>query len=221
MYCLIREYFSIINLIITFLQSHKIVERPHNKGDSVMMKTMIFILTLMIAMLCSTAMAETAGTTTSIQYGVVQSAQTISKDSRHAGGALVGGLVGALVGGRRHRTFKVVAGAATGAAIQGASSGGDTLQQYMVKTLDGGEIRISTEQQDIRTGDCVVIEQGEHANIRRVSSVHCAPPVTTIAPQHHQQAANECQSAKKELVAAKTEEAVNLASQKVRVLCED
>ena len=185
-----------------------------------MIKTKIFILTLTIAMLCSTAMAGTVGTATSIQYGVVQSAQTISKEARHAGGALVGGLVGAMLG-PRHRPLKVIAGAATGAAIQGASTGGDTLQQYIVKTMGGGEIRISTEQQDIRTGDCVVVEQGAHANIRRVSSIHCQAPVTTVAPQHHQQAANECQSAKNELVAAKTEEAVNLAAKKVRVLCEE
>ena len=185
-----------------------------------MKKTMIFILTLMVTMLCSTAMAETVGTTTSMDYGVVQSAQTISKESRHAGGALVGGLVAAILG-PRHRAIKVIAGAATGAAIQGASTGGDTLQQYTVKTMGGGEIKISTEQQDIDTGDCVVIEQGEHANIRRVSGVHCEQPGTTVAPQHHQQAANDCQIAKKELADAKTEEEVNMESKKVRVLCED
>ena len=185
-----------------------------------MMKNIIVIFTLIIAMVCSVALAETVGTTTSMQYGTVKSMETIEKDSSYAGGAIVGGVVGAMLG-RRHRPAKVIAGAAAGAAIQGASTSGDTLQQYVVKTMSGGEIRISTEQQDIRPGDCVVIEQGEHANIRRVSSYHCEPPGTKEAPPHHQQAANVCQNAKKELAEAKTDEEVNLAVKKVRVLCED
>jgi hypothetical protein len=38
-----------------------------------------------------------------------------------------------------------------GAAIQGSATSGDTLQQYTIMTMGGGEIKISTEQQDIRT----------------------------------------------------------------------
>lgn len=184
-----------------------------------MTKTIVIILAVIFAVPSGYTIAQSAGTV-SIQYGIVESTGTVTKEKKHAGGALVGGLFGALLG-PRHRGFKMAAGAITGAAIQGAHTSG-TLQQYTVKTVDdGGEIRISTEQQDIRTGDCVMIEQGGHANIRRVSSIHCEPPVTKVPPQHHRQAADECQIAKKELADAKTEKAANLAVTKVRVLCED
>ncbi len=41
-----------------------------------------------------------------IQYGTVEHVQTVSKDAKHAGGALAGGVIGALVGPRRHRGIR-------------------------------------------------------------------------------------------------------------------
>ena len=49
-----------------------------------------------------------------IQYGTVEGVQTVSKDARHAGGALTGGVIGALIGPRRHRGIRVLVGAGTG-----------------------------------------------------------------------------------------------------------
>jgi outer membrane lipoprotein SlyB len=185
------------------------------------MKFNLMVINLLLIGAAMTCFPSTGvcGQSVTIQYGTVEHVETVSKDASHAGGALAGGVVGALLG-RRHRLAKVAVGAAAGAAIQGAATSG-TLQQYAVKMNYGGDIRISTEQTDIRTGDCVVVEQGEHANIRRVSSIHCEPPGTKTAPQHHQDAAGTCQVAKKELAAAETDETVKLAAQKVRILCED
>jgi hypothetical protein len=79
--------------------------------------------------------------------------------------------------------------------------------------------RIGFRQGDIRDGDCVSIEQGQHANIRRVSSVHCEQQTST-PPAHHAQAAEECDLAKQALIAADTDKALDIAIRKVRVLCE-
>ena len=153
-----------------------------------------------------------------IQYGTVQSVTTVSKDAKHAGGALAGGVIGALVGPRRHRGLRAVAGAGIGAAVQGYATSG-TEQQYHVKLVNGGTSLVNTEQNDIRQGDCVAVEQGSYGNIRRVSSVHCETKTQT--PKHHKTSASDCETAKHELTRAETDEAVTLAAKKVRILCED
>jgi outer membrane lipoprotein SlyB len=161
-----------------------------------------------------------AATAVTINYGVVESAVTTTQESSHAGGALAGGLIGGLIGPRRHRGLRVVAGAGIGAAAQGAATGG-TVQQYSVKLNSGGQTIISTELTDIRKGDCVSIEQGDKANIRRVSSYHCETKNTTFTPEHHTSAASNCQLAKDELNKAETDDAITNAAKKVRILCED
>lgn len=153
-----------------------------------------------------------------IQYGRVESAQTIAKDAKHAGGALAGGVLGALIGPSRHRGIRALAGAGIGAAVQGSATSGKQ-QQYTVGLVSGGTTIITTEQQDIRVGDCVSIEQGKYSNIRRISSVHCE--VKTQVPQHHKSITGDCEKAKHELSNAETDEAVTLAGKKVRILCED
>ena len=161
-----------------------------------------------------------AATAITINYGVVESAVTTTEDSKHAGGALAGGLMGALIGPKRHRGLRVVAGAGIGAAVQGSATGG-TVEQYSVKLNSGGQTIISTELQDIRIGDCVSIEQGDKANIRRVSSYHCETKNTTSIPEHHESAAINCEMAKNELAKAETDDAITNAAKKVRILCED
>jgi hypothetical protein len=153
-----------------------------------------------------------------IQYGTVTSSITVNKDSSHAGGALAGGLIGALIGPRRHRGLRVVAGAGIGAAVEGSATGG-TQQQYTVNLKSGGTTIINTEQLEIKVGDCVSVEQGSYANIRRVSSVHCE--TQTQVPVHHASASKNCETAKNELTSAETDEAITLAAKKVRILCED
>jgi hypothetical protein len=166
------------------------------------------------------SVASHAATAITINYGVVENAVTTTEKSSHAGGALAGGLMGALIGPRRHRGLRMVAGAGIGAAIEGSSTGG-TVQQYSVKLNSGGQTIISTELSDIRTGDCVSIETGGTANIRRVSSYHCEVKNTTSIPEHHKAAASNCDLAKNELAKAETDDAITNAAKKVRILCED
>ena len=114
---------------------------------------MIYLLIIGAVMTCYPVTSLYAQSVT-IQYGTVEHVQTISKDTKHAGGALAGGVIGALIGPRRHRGFRVLAGAGIGAAVQGSATSG-TQQQYTVSLVSGGTTIINTEQNDIRTGDCV------------------------------------------------------------------
>jgi outer membrane lipoprotein SlyB len=177
----------------------------------------IKLLIIVAAMTCLSITSLYAQSVT-IQYGTVEGVRTISKDARHAGGALAGGVIGAMIGPRRHRGIRVLTGAAIGAAVQGSATSG-TQQQYTVSLLNGGTTIINTEQQDIRIGDCVSIEQGSYSNIRRISSVHCETKTQT--PQHHKSSSSDCQKAKHELTNAETDEAITMAAKKVRILCED
>jgi hypothetical protein len=155
-----------------------------------------------------------------INYGVVTSVGTVQKDSSHAGGALAGGMIGAMIGPRRHRGLRMVAGAAAGAAIQGAATSG-VLQQYTVALMGGGTSIVSTEQTDIRPGDCVSVEQGQYANIRRAGIIHCDGAGPDSPPEHHVAIANSCDMVKGELAGAETDEQIEIAMKKVRILCED
>ena len=69
-----------------------------------------------------------------------------------------------------------------------------------------------------RCVSCVVVEQGQYTNVRRVSSINCH---LTQQPEHHVEAANDCQLAKDELNKAKTDDEIEMAVVKVRTLCED
>ena len=155
-----------------------------------------------------------------INYGVVTSVGMVEKESSHAGGALAGGMIGALIGPRRHRGLRMVAGAAAGAAVQGAATSG-VLQQYAVALVGGGTSIVSTEQTDLRPGDCVSIEQGQYANIRRVGTIHCDGAGPDSPPEHHVTVANSCDTVKSELTRAETDEQIEIAMKKVRILCED
>lgn len=179
----------------------------------------IFLFCAAVAIIVGSA-ASHAATAITINYGTVESAVTTTEESSHAGGALAGGLIGAMIGPKRHRGLRMVAGAGIGAAVQGSATGG-TVQQYSVKLNSGGQTIISTELQDIRTGDCVSIEQGASANIRRVSSYHCETNNITSIPEHHESAASNCGIAKTELAKAETDDAITNAAKKVRILCED
>lgn len=178
------------------------------------------LLCLGICLSFCSASAALAGSAISINYGVVKSVQTVKQEGKHAGGAVVGGVMGALIGPRRHRGIRVLAGAGIGAAVQGSATKG-TLQQYSVDLVSGGTTIISTEQLEIRIGDCVSVEQGEHANIRRVSSYHCETKTSSSSPAHHISAASNCQKSKNELANAQTDDAITNAAKKVRILCED
>jgi len=60
-----------------------------------------------VAVVLSLPGVVVADSAVTINYGTVTSATTTTEKSKHAGGALAGGLLGAALGGRRHRDFDI------------------------------------------------------------------------------------------------------------------
>jgi outer membrane lipoprotein SlyB len=175
------------------------------------------ITAVALVLSASSALAQQAGQSVSLQYGKVVKVDIVEDPGQRAGGTVVGGLAGAALA-RDHRGLGAIAGGLIGGGIEKHATK-KMLQQYTVELRgDAGATVVLTEQHDLVVGDCVVVEQGKYANIRRVSSVNCE---VQQQPAHHARDASSCDKAKDELVAAKTDEAVQQAVTKVRTLCED
>ena len=161
--------------------------------------------------------AQSAGSSVSLQYGTISAVGEVQAAAKHTRGRLLGGLAGAVIADD-HPGLGALAGGLIGGGIEGHATSKKTLLQYTVALKGGGVVVIDTEQRDIVMGDCVVVEQGQYANIRRVSNINCQ---VDQKPAHHVQAASSCQLAKDELNQAKTQASVEIAVTKVRTLCED
>ena len=181
---------------------------------------------LIIVGMCPSAMAAQAGAMARTTVGVVERAETVKLDSNAGKGALVGGTLGLLSArGKSSGTQarNAIIGAGAGGAIAAGSQGDRSGRQYTVRTSSGTGITIISDQQEVRVGDCVVVEEsGSTANIRRVSQVMCetdsAPVVAQIGPELQKDAA-ECVAAKQQLVDASTSAQLDMAKRKVEILC--
>jgi outer membrane lipoprotein SlyB len=171
---------------------------------------------------------QRAGTSSTVQFGIVRSAQEVTLDSNAAQGALVGGTLGLIMSGSSasspRRARNAILGATAGAAVTGAAQGNRQGMSYQVEMIDGSLARIVTDQREIHTGDCVAIERvRDTANIRRVAQSYCdranTRAVESVA-DHSRSQATACEAAKQELVEATTQEAVDLAARKVSLLCD-
>ncbi|HEY6132209.1 MAG TPA: hypothetical protein VIV27_09325 [Halioglobus sp.] len=161
----------------------------------------------------------------SVQYGTVENIQQVAMAPNYGAGALIGGALGLLATATHSGASQlggVAVGAGLGALISKETAG--TAERFTVRLVTNSTIDIVTENQDIQLGDCVTIEQGQHANIRRVSPVMCStPPSSPAYPSMN--AANvtessECQVAKQELLKATTTQQTDIGYTKMRAFCE-
>ena len=184
----------------------------------------LFILTAM-ALFSFAASAQRSGQSATVNLGIVQQAEQVTLQSTGAGkGAAVGGTLGYASGSGKSKSKKrrnAIIGGAAGAAL--ASSGTAPGLQYTVRTGDGSVIVVVSDQTEIQIGDCVTVEQvGDKANIRRQDPDACRPssaPVIEEIEDELLEDANECAAAKQELLAATTQEELELATAKANILC--
>jgi outer membrane lipoprotein SlyB len=160
-----------------------------------------------------------------INYGIVVGKEKVEIKSQAAQGAVMGGIVGGATSGHHHRGKHAVEGAIAGALLTAILEGSKKANQYTVKFNDDRMTKIITETKGIREGDCVSVELGQTANIRRVSTVYCEHPdhealSDPIVHANNQEGAAECHAAKQMALQATTEEATDIALKKVRVFCE-
>ena len=159
-----------------------------------------------------------------IEYGTIEQVQEVKLKANYGSGVLLGGGIGALAA--MHYSAGTQALAAVGGALLGAlvsKERAGTAEQYTIQLVNGNTVSIVSEAHNLVTGDCVAVEQGRHANLRRVEPQMCttSSPETTY-PQTHaaeQQAAVDCDTAKQEMLKATTEQEATVAYQKMKALC--
>ncbi|MFV8817115.1 hypothetical protein [Haliea sp. E17] len=186
-------------------------------------------LLLVCTVASSPALAQRAGQSVTVQYGVVQGGREIDlKSGAVPAGAVVGGSLGLLSAKGKSSSKKArnaIIGGIAGSAIASGAQGSTRGMLYEVDLGSAGLIQVVTDQREIRGGDCVAVEKaGDTANLRRVTPAYCktenASAIAEVAGESRQEA-EECLAAKQQLVDAATVEAVQLARTKIELLCDD
>lgn len=169
-----------------------------------------------------------------VQYGRITNAVVVTDTSNSARnvGMVVGGTVGLASGGGQsgsNRALRTVGGGAAGRGI-GGMAGRSQAFEYTVLVDGRTTIRVLSDQTGKRVGDCVAVEQGSFNNIRLVPDSRCAAPggsrpaAAAPAPAPAPlpadvDAANACDQAKQQVLAAETDDAFALAERRMRLLC--
>lgn len=188
----------------------------------------MLVVGLVLAMV--PAVAQKKGAMSTIRIGEVVDRKKVKlKDNSVAKGALIGGVIGLAAGSGKSgkdKRKRMAIGAGAGAAL-GKGKKKEQGVEYTVKTSEGALIKVVSDQTQIQRGDCVAVEEsGGRANIRRMSPTACQPESQSLMQdpaikEEMQEEAAECIAAKKELVAAETDEEVDRALRKVSILCDD
>lgn len=178
----------------------------------------------------SEALAQRAGQSATVRTGTVTAMKSVDlNDGNAIKGALVGGAFGAALTRSSKGSSRRDRNAAIGAVLGGAAQASKTRpgRVYTVTTNEGTAIQIATEQTEIRVDDCVFVEEaGGTANIRRAPDTACEPASQQVMQdaaiiEEMQEEATECAAAKQELVDADSDEAIDRAVRKVKLLCYD
>jgi len=184
------------------------------------------LASVVIGSLSVMSFAAEKGSLIQIDYGVVERVENVKLDSNMGKGVVAGGMIGAGTSGKHDRAKHAAEGAAAMAILTAIADGKRKAHSYQIKLITGSVVKIVIESGGIDVGDCVSVEQGKTANVRRVSSVYCEEPEQESLHHHpHVHAAAyedaaECHSAKEIALHAKTEKEVDLALKKVRAFCE-
>ena len=175
------------------------------------------------------AYAQRAGDSMSIRTGMVTGVQNVDlKSGNAAGGAVVGGALGAALSGGRSSSTRG-RNAAIGALLGGAAAASkrSTGRTYTVSLSDGAILQVATEQTEIALGDCVFIEERRNGtNIRRAPDSACEPESRELLQDEDvaavlQQDAASCFAARQELADANDDATFDRAARKVKLLCYD
>jgi outer membrane lipoprotein SlyB len=174
--------------------------------------------------------AQRAGQSATVRTGTVTAMRSVDlNDGNAIKGALVGGAFGAALTRSSKGSSRRDRNAAIGAVLGGAAAASKTRpgRVYTVTTNEGTMIQIATEQTEIRVDDCVFVEEaGGTANIRRAPATACDPASQQVMNdaaiiEEMQEEASECAAAKQELVDADSDDAIDRAVRKVKLLCYD
>lgn len=196
--------------------------RPSRTAIYSVITTVLFGTVLLSA--CASQTGTSArGQEIRVRYAEVTDIDRVKLPSAAPAGAMVGGFTG-LVLSRKQSTGRQIASGIGGAALGGLATAaleGDRLgYSYQLRFKDGTTSKFVTEKGYLQRGDCVAVERGQYANIRRVASTLCVDASATAVEQTHIRDAQQCHAAKEQLLAASSDEDVEIAARKVAILCE-
>jgi outer membrane lipoprotein SlyB len=207
--------------------------QPHGKQNFMHIRSLRFFavaqasLSLILAGMPAKAQSQASradkNQAINITYGKVTGVDQVKLDSAAGGGAVVGGMVGLASQRGSSRVGGAVAGAALGSILTRAAEGSRKADAFTVQKNDGSTIRVIQDMADIRVGDCVVVEQGSTANIRRASDEMCVsgPHQTdSMVAASYQHDAGECEQAKQAVLNANSDAEFTRAEKKVKILCD-
>ena len=192
----------------------------------VRMATVIVALALLgsFSSCASDGPAAARGYELRVRYADVTEVRRVELLSAAPAGAVVGGFTDLVVAGNRSPGRQLATGAggaALGALATRALEGERRGYSYTLRYADGGTTRFITEKGYLQRGDCVSVERGQYANIRRVSDVLCDGGITRNVDAEHLRRAERCHAAKDQLLQAPDDAAIGLAARKGAILCQD
>jgi hypothetical protein len=156
-----------------------------------------------------------------VNYGTVDRISRVPVDSAVPAGAIAGGMIGLILSNKQNpgrRAASTLGGAVLGGAAAKVLEGDNRAFQYHLTLNDGTKTSFVTEKDFLIRGDCVAVERGRYANLRRVELSMCE--ARRDVKEFHVENANQCHSAKNQLLIAQTEREIQMASQKVETLCQ-
>lgn len=172
---------------------------------------------------CATSGSAARGKEIRIRYAQVTEVERERLPSAAPAGAMVGGFTGLILARNRSAGRQIatgIGGAALGALATKALEGDRLGYSYKLRFADGSVSKFITEKGYLEQGDCVSVERGEYANIRRVSKTLCENGPSTAIEATHVKDAEQCHAAKDQLLAASTDEEIETATRKVTVICQ-
>ena len=178
---------------------------------------------LLLAGCASSSGSSARGYELRIRYAEVEDIDRVKLPSAAPAGAVVGGFTG-LILSRNQSAGRQVASGIGGAALGGLATRaleGDRFgYSYRLRFADNSVSQFITEKGYLQRGDCVSVERGEYAHIRRVANVLCEGGPSAAVDRTHVRDAEQCHAAKDQLLAATTDQDIEVASRKVTVICE-
>lgn len=186
------------------------------------MKKIQIALGLIILCASTSAFGQKSGQSTQISIGIVESAGQIELKQNNTGKGLAAGTAVGALRSSNNRTRSVVTGAVIGGAVGKVTSKSEQGREYSVRTGPNSVIAVVSNQTEIHAGDCVSVQQsGGMANVTRIDPGKCSQ--VTVQNQQDQAGApaanNACEIAKTDFANATTPEALDMAKQKMDVLC--
>lgn len=166
--------------------------------------------------------AQGSAQSSSVSYGRITSVRQVdlaNQSARNTGAAL-GGLAGVASGSGQsgsNRALRGIGGAAVGRRVAAANSNTRGFEYTVV--LNGQSTRIVTENSGLRVGDCASVERGSFTNIRLAPDDRCDAP-SRAAPNDARAAADACNAAKEQVLAANTDAEFARAERRMRLVCD-